>query len=198
MTILKELIEIVYNKHNSIIKGRVAKEYSKGGITIYIYQTDAKMSIAGLNNNTNREVDLTAKKYIKLFECYNEIANISRDYKSKNIIVNFADEKTEVAAREVKKEIPKLITENIKCADVEFIEYLKSKFGENCINKTKNVIEQLDNIKSKRHNAGRKSKFSNKDIKEILNKRNAGATIKELAAEFRCGVATIHKLINEK
>ena len=190
---LKELVEIAYSKHNKVIKGLVAEDYSKDGITLYVYQTDAKINLAALN--TDREVNLTAKKYAKLFECYNKIGNVSRDYKSKNIIINLVDKKIEVPAIKVNKEIPKLIAENIKSDDIEFIEYLKNKFGEDYINKTKNIIEQLDNIKSKRSHAGRKSKFSNKDIEKILKLRNDGMTIKELAEEFSCGVATIHKLI---
>lgn len=64
-------------------------------------------------------------------------------------------------------------------------------------------IQKLNNeneVTKKVHNqrgAGRKPRFTDKQKKEIKEKRENGHTIKEIAKEFKCSVGLIHKLINE-
>lgn len=51
-------------------------------------------------------------------------------------------------------------------------------------------------IKNER-NAGRKNKFDNNKINEILKARQEGKSIRAIAKEFGCSIGLIHKLINE-
>lgn len=46
-------------------------------------------------------------------------------------------------------------------------------------------------------NAGRKSRFTDKQVSEIKSYRADGKTIKQIADMFNCSVGLIHKLINE-
>ncbi|MGL5803608.1 MAG: helix-turn-helix domain-containing protein [Cetobacterium sp.] len=74
---LKVLAEQVYENHNKVIEDRLNKEYDLEGITMYVHQDKARISISALNVDTQRQIDITAKKYSKLFNKYKEIANIS-------------------------------------------------------------------------------------------------------------------------
>lgn len=73
---------------------------------------------------------------------------------------------------------------------------------EGTIGTSKAYIELLENkiecskIKNER-NGGRKHKFNDNQINDILKRRNEGKSIRALAKEFNCSVGLIHKLINE-
>lgn len=64
-------------------------------------------------------------------------------------------------------------------------------------------IQQLNNEnihsvhKKNERGAGRKTKFTNKQIEQIIQDRKL-LTIKQLAEKYNCSVGLIHKLINEK
>lgn len=68
----------------------------------------------------------------------------------------------------------------------------------------KETLEHKDRVhkltNEPKHNergAGRRTKFTDEEIKKIKEDRLQGKTIKELAAQFNCSVGLIHKLINE-
>ena len=52
-------------------------------------------------------------------------------------------------------------------------------------------IQELEN----KLNAGRKEKFNKEQVKQILEAREQGKSIREIAKEFKCSVGLIHKLI---
>lgn len=56
--------------------------------------------------------------------------------------------------------------------------------------------EKNQKIKNER-NAGRKNKFNKEQIKQIQLERSKGKTIRNIAKEFNCSAALVHKLINE-
>lgn len=45
-------------------------------------------------------------------------------------------------------------------------------------------------------NAGRKEKFNEEQVKQILEARNEGKSIRAIAEQFECSIGLIHKLIN--
>lgn len=55
-------------------------------------------------------------------------------------------------------------------------------------------IQELEN----KLNAGRKEKFNKEQVKQILEAREQGKSIREIAKEFQCSVGLIHKLINNR
>ncbi|MGL5803819.1 MAG: helix-turn-helix domain-containing protein [Cetobacterium sp.] len=247
---LKQAAELIYKNHNSVIKDKLNNDYEIGNITMYVHQDKDRISITALNTETQRQINLTAKKYSKLFNKYSDIGHISYSYKNDmpKVIINLIEQSQKVEElpkaiyrvyykhvesgdiyyrdfetskrvdyfietnkvitvkiEEIKefddeedKDIQKLKSENINSEELELLEYLKLKFGEEYINKTKIAIEQLENEKIKRSFAGRKAKFTEEQVNKILELRADGRTIKELSIQFQCGVATIHKLINSK
>lgn len=67
------------------------------------------------------------------------------------------------------------------------------------INENEELKKELNRVLA--HNqrgAGRKSKFDRKQIEEMKETREAGATIKEIATKYSCSIGLVHKLINEK
>ena len=56
----------------------------------------------------------------------------------------------------------------------------------------KTIIHKLKNERG----AGRKSRFTDSQIKEIQLYRSNGKTIKEIADIFKCSVGLVHKIIN--
>lgn len=58
------------------------------------------------------------------------------------------------------------------------------------LNRTRSLIKN-------ERNAGRKNKFDNNKINEILKARQEGKSIRTIAKEFGCSIGLIHKLINE-
>lgn len=57
-----------------------------------------------------------------------------------------------------------------------------------------NYIQELEG----RLNAGRKEKFNKEQVQQILEAREQGKSIREIAKEFQCSVGLIHKLINNR
>ncbi|MBU3087450.1 Hin recombinase [Clostridium gasigenes] len=70
------------------------------------------------------------------------------------------------------------------------------------LNKNDKLIKRLRENKEvqkfkNERGAGRKSKFTDKEITEIKMNSQKGKTIKEIAEMFSCSVGLIHKLISE-
>lgn len=94
----------------------------------------------------------------------------------------------------------------------ELIEYIKKLQEENS-NKSVEIISllgeialaesrigELEEIKIKKNDrgAGRKEKFNKEQIKQILEARKQGKSIRVIAKEFDCSSGLIHKILNEK
>lgn len=56
------------------------------------------------------------------------------------------------------------------------------------------LIDYIQELEG-RLNAGRKEKFNKEQVKQILEAREQGKSIREIAKEFQCSVGLIHKLI---
>ena len=72
------------------------------------------------------------------------------------------------------------------------------------INERNELLQQIHELRKEKgvrvHNergAGRKATISFTVRKNILNDRELGMTIKELATKYKCSVGTVHKLIHE-
>lgn len=59
------------------------------------------------------------------------------------------------------------------------------------------LIDYIQELEG-RLNAGRKEKFSEEQVQQILEAREQGKSIREIAKEFQCSVGLIHKLINNR
>lgn len=56
------------------------------------------------------------------------------------------------------------------------------------------LIDYIQELEG-RLNAGRKEKFNKEQVKQILEAREQGKSIRAIAKEFKCSVGLIHKLI---
>ena len=89
--------------------------------------------------------------------------------------------------------------------DIEKVEELREnlllelfmKYGKNYVENTLKGINELNQMKLNRKNAGRSERFTDEEKKGIKELREKGKSIREIAKDFSCGVATIHKIINE-
>ena len=46
------------------------------------------------------------------------------------------------------------------------------------------------------HKAGRKNKFNNEQIQEIIKLKSQGKSIRQISREYNCSIGLVHKLIN--
>lgn len=98
--------------------------------------------------------------------------------------------------------IKSLIEENDTLKkEIEEKEKLKDEI-QKLKNEQKRLIQEykenngVQKIKNER-NAGRKSKFTDKQIEKILKDRANGTTIRNIAKFNNCSVGLVHKIINE-
>lgn len=85
--IIKELIKDIYNNHNEEIEDNIYLEYIRENIRAYVHQNKDKIIITAINENTKRSIDLTAKKYYEVFNCYREIDKVIYKYPEKIVVV---------------------------------------------------------------------------------------------------------------
>lgn len=86
--ILKVLIDRVYEESHLLIEGKIHREYEEKGITIYFHQDQNKITLTALKIDTQYQIDLTAKKYNKLFDKYREIGKVTPKYKERMIVID--------------------------------------------------------------------------------------------------------------
>ncbi|MGL5634722.1 MAG: recombinase family protein [Sarcina sp.] len=91
LRILKEIMNEIYIEFDKKIEGRRSKEFDKDGITVYVHQFDEKMTITALKIDTQFQIDITAKKYSKLFDKYREIGEVSYKYTDRKVIIEFKE-----------------------------------------------------------------------------------------------------------
>lgn len=125
-------------------------------------------------------------------------------------IINNQNRKIEYLEQKLKKEI-KSNEEDLREAyresaalelqiasnDREYNRHIKEleKYYTYELYKLKNEKNSICKIHNER-GAGRKSRFTDEQIKEIKQYRTSGKTIKEIAELFNCSVGLIHKIIN--
>lgn len=58
--------------------------------------------------------------------------------------------------------------------------------------------EELKQVKKNDRGAGRKEKFANEQIEQILKARREGKSIRTIAKEFNCNAGLVHKLTKNR
>lgn len=105
LKILKEIMKEVYMEFDKKIEGRRSKEFDKDDITVYVHQFDARMTITALKIDTQFQIDVTAKKYSKLFDKYREIGEVSYKYTDRKVIIEFKEVSKGIMTPMVEKKV---------------------------------------------------------------------------------------------
>ena len=171
-------------------------------LEITIDQKENKVVMWGFNHKSDRFLNLSTKRFQKLMDGFKSVA--SDLYSSGNYYYITIDtsKKESRADKSYEVEIEEL-NKKIDCLN-DIIARLEARNNrlEQEVNKYKDFKRNLDDLKKGvlTHNArgaGRKAKFTDKQIEEIRRLREDGNTIKEIANRYNCSVGLIHKLINE-
>lgn len=101
-----------------------------------------------------------------------------------------------------------------KMKKAELIEYVMEMIDDNAYRSAKNfeligeitfanlrieeLEEELKNVKKNDRGAGRKEKFTNEQIEQILKARREGKSMRTIAKEFHCSAGLVHKLIKNR
>ena len=160
-------------------------------LEITIDQKENKVVMWGFNHKSDRFMDGFKSVASDLYSSGNYYY-ITIDTSKKE---SRADKSYEVEIEELNKKIDCL---NDIIARLE----ARNNRLEQEVNKYKDFKRNLDDLKKgvlihNARGAGRKAKFTDKQIEEIRRLREDGNTIKEIANRYNCSVGLIHKLINE-
>ena len=134
----------------------------------------------------------------------NANATIERQNKQIDSMIDKADDVFEnsVTYKQMLKQIETL---EMKIKAITDTADHNRKMYNNELKRNSELIENIQKLKNenkiikKTHNergAGRKSRFTDSQIKEIQLYRSNGKTIKEIADIFKCSVGLVHKIIN--
>ena len=171
-------------------------------LEITIDQKENKVVMWGFNHKSDRFLNLSTKRFQKLMDGFKSVA--SDLYSSGNYYYITIDtsKKESRADKSYEVEIEEL-NKKIDCLN-DIIARLEARNNrlEQEVNKYKDFKRNLDDLKKgvlihNARGAGRKAKFTDKQIEEIRRLREEGNTIKEIANRYNCSVGLIHKLINE-
>ena len=171
-------------------------------LEITIDQKENKVVMWGFNHKSDRFLNLSTKRFQKLMDGFKSVA--SDLYSSGNYYYITIDtsKKESRADKSYDVEIEEL-NKKIDCLN-DIIARLEARNNrlEQEVNKYKDFKRNLDDLKKgvlihNARGAGRKAKFTDKQIEEIRRLREDGNTIKEIANRYNCSVGLIHKLINE-
>ena len=171
-------------------------------LEITIDQKENKVVMWGFNHKSDRFLNLSTKRFQKLMDGFKSVA--SDLYSSGNYYYITIDtsKKESKADKSYEVEIEEL-NKKIDCLN-DIIARLEARNNrlEQEVNKYKDFKRNLDDLKKgvlihNARGAGRKAKFTDKQIEEIRRLREDGNTIKEIANRYNCSVGLIHKLINE-
>jgi TolA-binding protein len=171
-------------------------------LEITIDQKENKVVMWGFNHKSDRFLNLSTKRFQKLMDGFKSVA--SDLYSSGNYYYITIDtsKKESRADKSYEVEIEEL-NKKIDCLN-DIIARLEARNNrlEQEVNKYKDFKRNLDDLKKgvlihNARGAGRKAKFTDKQIEEIRRLREDGNTIKEIANRYNCSVGLIHKLINE-
>ena len=171
-------------------------------LEITIDQKENKVVMWGFNHKSDRFFNLSTKRFQQLMDGFKSVA--SDLYSSGNYYYITIDtsKKESRAVKSYEVEIEEL-NKKIDCLN-DIIARLEARNNrlEQEVNKYKDFKRNLDDLKKgvlihNARGAGRKAKFTDKQIEEIRRLREDGNTIKEIANRYNCSVGLIHKLINE-
>ena len=171
-------------------------------LEITIDQKENKVVMWVFNHKSDRFLNLSTKRFQKLMDGFKSVA--SDLYSSGNYYYITIDtsKKESRADKSYEVEIEEL-NKKIDCLN-DIIARLEARNNrlEQEVNKYKDFKRNLDDLKKgvlihNARGAGRKAKFTDKQIEEIRRLREDGNTIKEIANRYNCSVGLIHKLINE-
>ena len=172
-------------------------------LEITIDQKENKVVMWGFNHKSDRFLNLSTKRFQKLMDGFKSVA--SDLYSSGNYYYITIDtsKKESRADKSYEVEIEEL-NKKIDCLN-DIIARLEARNNrlEQEVNKYKDFKRNLDDLKKgvlihNARGAGRKAKFTDKQIEEIRRLREDGNTIKEIAKRYNCSVGLINKIINEK
>ena len=197
MEIFKEILDT----HTKICTCRKIYNINED-LEITVDQKENKVVMWGFNHKSDRFLNLSTKRFQKLMDGFKSVA--SDLYSSGNYYYITVDtsKKESRADKSYEVEIEEL-NKKIDCLN-DIIARLEARNNrlEQEVNKYKDFKRNLDDLKKgvlihNARGAGRKAKFTDKQIEEIRRLREDGNTIKEIANRYNCSVGLIHKLINE-
>ena len=197
MEIFKEILDT----HTKICTCRKIYNINED-LEITVDQKENKVVMWGFNHKSDRFLNLSTKRFQKLMDGFKSVA--SDLYSSGNYYYITIDtsKKESRADKSYDVEIEEL-NKKIDCLN-DIIARLEARNNrlEQEVNKYKDFKRNLDDLKKgvlihNARGAGRKAKFTDKQIEEIRRLREDGNTIKEIANRYNCSVGLIHKLINE-
>ena len=197
MEVFKEILDT----HTKICTCRKIYNINED-LEITVDQKENKVVMWGFNHKSDRFLNLSTKRFQKLMDGFKSVA--SDLYSSGNYYYITIDtsKKESRADKSYEVEIEEL-NKKIDCLN-DIIARLEARNNrlEQEVNKYKDFKRNLDDLKKgvlihNARGAGRKAKFTDKQIEEIRRLREDGNTIKEIANRYNCSVGLIHKLINE-
>ena len=171
-------------------------------LEITIDQKENKVVMWGFNHKSDRFLNLSTKRFQKLMDGFKSVA--SDLYSSGNYYYITVDTSKKESRDDKSYEVEiEELNKKIDCLN-DIIARLEARNNrlEQEVNKYKDFKRNLDDLKKgvlihNARGAGRKAKFTDKQIEEIRRLREDGNTIKEIANRYNCSVGLIHKLINE-
>ena len=197
-----EVFKDILDTHTKICNCRKIYKINED-LEITVDQKENKVVMWGFNHKSDRFLNLSTKRFQKLMDGFKSVA--SDLYSSGNYYYITIDtsKKESRADKSYEVEIEEL-NKKIDCLN-DIIARLEARNNrlEQEVNKYKDFKRNLDDLKKgvlihNARGAGRKAKFTDKQIEEIRRLREDGNTIKEIAKRYNCSVGLIHKLINEK
>ena len=198
---MKKVIDDILEKHTKLCTCREVYKLNED-LEITIDQKGNKVTMWGFNNQSERSLNLSTKRFERLMKGFKAVSSdLYADSKYYYITIDTSkkesrdDKSYEVEIEELNKKIACL---NDIIARLE----ARNNRLEQEVNKYKDFKRNLDDLKKgvlihNARGAGRKAKFTDKQIEEIRRLREDGNTIKEIANRYNCSVGLIHKLINE-
>ena len=96
---------------------------------------------------------------------------------------------------ELIEHIVNAIDENVRTA-TQLTEVLEELTFAN--QRIEELEEKLKLVKKNDRGAGRKEKFTDEQIEQILKARREGKSIRTIAKEFNCSAGLVHKLIKKQ
>ena len=196
-----EVFKDILDTHTKICNYRKIYKINED-LEITVDQKENKVVMWGFNHKSDRFLNLSTKRFQKLMDGFKSVA--SDLYSSGNYYYITIDtsKKESRADKSYEVEIEEL-NKKIDCLN-DIIARLEARNNrlEQEVNKYKDFKRNLDDLKKgvlihNARGAGRKAKFTDKQIEEIRRLREDGNTIKEIANRYNCSVGLIHKLINE-
>ena len=196
-----EVFKDILDTHTKICTCRKIYNINED-LEITVDQKENKVVMWGFNHKSDRFLNLSTKRFQKLMDGFKSVA--SDLYSSGNYYYITIDtsKKESRADKSYEVEIEEL-NKKIDCLN-DIIARLEARNNrlEQEVNKYKDFKRNLDDLKKgvlihNARGAGRKAKFTDKQIEEIRRLREDGNTIKEIANRYNCSVGLIHKLINE-